>query len=160
MHLVLGHVDSDPRTLDKRSEFTAGTTLNVPVDIYKPCDIHKPKFLLSTDKISGWYNYAYVQEWNAYYFLSEPIVIDGNRCTITGDLDYLTTYADTIKTLNGYLIRTADNRHNNKYLPDRKPAQENRMCVTYQFDTAPFQANYAQDSIFVLTVIGGKIDVT
>lgn len=160
MQIQFGHVDTDPRTLDKRSDFNSKTIFPVTVDVYKPCDIHNPKFLLSTGIISGWYNYAYVPAWKSYYFLSEPIVIDGNRCTVTGDLDYLTTYADAIKTLNGYLIRTADNRHNNKYLPDRKPTQENSACVTYQFDVAPFQANYSQDSIFVLTVIGGKIDVT
>lgn len=159
MQIMIGTVNADPRTLDKSGMMT--NTRPIDVQIWKNCDIKKPTFLLDVRAENVHANYCYVQEWNAYYFLSEPVVMDGVRCTVTGTLDYLTTYAGGIKNLTGYLIRTADNTHVNKYLPDpHLPKQKNRMCRTYDFDRSPFTANYASDVVYILTVIGGGVTPT
>lgn len=156
MQIQIGTMSADPRTLDKRSLFTVTKTLQCQID--HNCSVKNPVFLLDVTNADFSGNYCYVQAWGAYYFLSEPVVMDGRRCTVTGTLDYLTTYADGIKQLTGYLIRTADNTHANKYLHDaRLPKQKNRLCRTYDFDRSPFTANYAQDVVYILTVIGGGV---
>ena len=153
MDIKLGHTDADPRVLDK-SGFS-GTT--VSVQISDNCDIKRPVFLLDVANATPGNNYAYVPHWHAYYFLSEPVIMDGVRATVTGYLDYLTTYADDIRLLSGYLVRTADSDKQNKFVRDnKKPVQANRQCKTYAFDRSPFTANYATDIVYLLTVIGGN----
>ena len=158
MQLQIGHVDCDPRTLDKRSNFAGHSILTLSdVEIHKPCDIKKPVFLLDVSHVSTGYNYAYVPAWNAYYFLSEPVIMDGVRATVTGELDYLTTYADGIKSLSGYLVRTADSNKSNRFIRDnQKQTQSNARERIYQFNRSPFTANFATDIVYLLTVIGGK----
>lgn len=154
MQLQIGHVSVDPRVLDKRSAFTASETLNVQIS--QPCNIKKPTFLLDVSHVSPGYNYAYAPAWGVYYFLGEPTILDGVRANVTGEMDYLTTYADGIKSLYGYLIRTADDTKRNKFIRDNaKQAQANRQQRTYQFNRSPFTANFAQDIVYLLTVIGG-----
>lgn len=153
MQITIGHVDVDPRTLDKSGHIT--NSRQIAVQIWKNCDVKNPTFLLDVTAESVNANYCYVPDWNAYYYLSEPVIMDGRRCTVSGTLDPLTTYATSIKTLSGYLVRT-ENAYRNKFLNDKNfPAQENRKCRTYNFDRSPFTANYAQDAVYILTVIGG-----
>ena len=155
MQIQIGTVDADPRTLDKSGLMRNLRTLQVQID--KNCNIKKPVFLLDIDGYNTAANYCYVQSWNAYYFLSEPVVMDGVRCTVTGTLDPLTTYADKIKNLTGYLVRTETDAHKNRFINDAKrQAQTNRHCMTYTFDRSPFTANYATDIVYLLTVIGGS----
>lgn len=155
MQITIGTVSVDPRTLDKSGLMRNVRTLQVQID--NNCNIKKPVFLLDVTGINTTANYCYVQSWNAYYFLSEPIVMDGVRCTVTGTLDPLTTYADSIKNLTGYLVRTETDAHKNRFINDAKrQAQTNRHCITYTFDRSPFTANYATDIVYLLTVIGGS----
>lgn len=157
MQIKIGSVNCDPRTLDKRSVFTASNPVSYNIQIHRECNIKKPVFLLSLSGLPLSGNYCYVPAWHTYYFLSEPVILDGERATVTGELDYLTTYADTIKSLSAYLIRTADDDNKNKYLPDNKrPAQVNEICQTLKFNATPFRANYAQDIVYLLTVVGGN----
>ena len=161
MQIQIGYVNVDPRTLDKRSVFTASNPVPYNIQIHNDCNIKKPVFLLSVSGLPLSGNYCFVPAWNAYYFLSEPVILDGERATVTGVLDYLTTYADGIKALHAYLIRTADDDNKNKYLPDNKrPAQVNEICQTLKFNATPFRANYAQDIVYLLTVIGGNHTVS
>lgn len=156
MIIKIGHVDVDPRTLDKRSNFGSHSQLELDVQISQPCNIKKPTFLLDVSHVSPGYNYAYVPSWDVYYFLSEPTIIDGVRANVSGEMDYLTTYADGIKSLHGYLVRTADDSHKNRFVNDpNRPKQENRKCRTYDFNRSPFTANYANDTVYILTVVGG-----
>lgn len=157
MQVEIGHVDCDPRTLDKRPNFLSHTVITLyDVEIAQPCNIKTPRLLLDVSHISPGYNYAYFPLWNTYYFLGEPTVIDGVRANVDGELDFMTTYADAIKSLSGYLVRTADSEHKNKYLRDTKrPVQANRQLRTYAFNASPFTANYGQDICYVLTVVGG-----
>ena len=155
MQIQIGTVDADPRTLDKSALMRNVRTLQVQID--KNCNVKKPVFLLDIDGYNTAANYCYVQSWNAYYFLSEPVVMDGVRCTVTGTLDPLTTYADKIKNLTGYLVRTEDTARSNKFVHDpHMPTQENRKCRSYDFNRSPFTANYGNDAVYILTVIGGN----
>lgn len=155
MDIKIGFVDADPRVLDKSTMMTG--TRDVPVQIWKDCDVKRPTFLLDITAANVHANYCYVADWGAYYFLSEPVIMDGNRCTVTGTLDPLTTYAGGIKDLYGYLIRTADSARVNKLLrDDKQPKQANRHLRTLPFDKSPFAVNYGSDTYMVLTVVGGK----
>lgn len=156
MQIQIGHVACDPRLLDKSGLFLGSSPRPVNAQIWKNCSIKSPDFLLDISPYEIHANYAYVPEWQAYYFLSEPVVMDGIRCSVSGTLDPLTTYAAPIRALSGYLIRTADGDHANVLIRDnRYPAQSNRQMQIYEFDASPFTANYASDLVYLLTVVGG-----
>lgn len=155
MLVYLGTINCDPLTLDKRSTFVTGDP--VQVQIFEPCNIETPTLILNP--FQGWNtdcNYMYIPEWQSYYFLDNPDVIDGKRIKLHGAIDYLTSYADDIKQLSGYLVRTADTAHRNKYIHDSiRQVQANRYMHIYQFDKSPFTANYSTDITYLLTVVGG-----
>ena len=156
MQIQIGHVACDPRLLDKSGIFLGSSPRTVNAQIWKSCSIKSPDFLLAIDPYEISANYAYVPSWHTYYFLSEPVVMDGARCSVSGTLDPLTTYAAPIRALSGYLIRTADGEHANELIRDnRYPAQANRQLQIYPFDASPFTANYASDLVYLLTVVGG-----
>ena len=156
MQIQIGHVACDPRLLDKSILFSQSGYRTVNAQIWKNCSIKSPDFLLDISPYEISANYAYVPEWHTYYFLSEPVVMDGIRCTVSGTLDPLTTYAGQIRDLSGYLIRTADGDHANELIRDnRYPAQANRQLQVYPFDASPFTANYSSDLVYLLTVVGG-----
>ena len=70
--------------------------------------------------------------------------------------DVLTSNAEQIKNLSLYLDRTEQETNADKYLNDRRvPAELRRQCITLDFDRTPFTANYANDTVYVLTVLGG-----
>lgn len=152
MNITIGTTNDDPRKLEKT--MSGGRT--IPVQIWKNCDVKKPAFLLDVRADDIHANYCYVPAWGSYYYLSEPVIMDGNRCTVTGTLDPLGTYAAEIRQLTGYLVRTADENYKNEFLHDNMPAQSNRQCMTYQFNRSPFTANFATDIVYILTVIGGR----
>lgn len=155
MQVTIGTVNADPRVLDKSTLMT--NTRTVDVQIWKTCDVKKPTFLLDVRAENVHANYCFVDDWNAYYYLSEPVIMDGNRCTVSGILDPLTTYAGDIKELSGYLVRTADSNKSNKFIRDnQKQTQANARERIYQFNRSPFSANFATDIVYLLTVIGGK----
>jgi hypothetical protein len=132
-------------------------TRTVSVQLHDTTDIKKPTFLLDVSAISPNANYCKCVLWNTFYFLGEPVIMDGVRCTVTGTLDPLTTYAEKIRDLSGYLVRTETDAHKNRFINDAKrQAQTNRHCITYTFDRSPFTANYATDIVYLLTVIGGS----
>lgn len=154
MNVTIGRVDCDPRVLDKSTHMTSTRTISVQID--SNCSVKNPRFLLDLSAYDVHANYCSIPAWGAYYYLGEPSILDGGRCVVNGTLDPLTTYAAQIKTLTGYLLRTQDTDHVNKFVMDpQKPAQENRRCRTYDFNRSPFTANYAQDAVYILTVIGG-----
>ena len=155
MNITIGTVNADPRTLDKSGMMQ--NTRTISVQIWKDCDIKKPTFLLDVGAENIHANYCHVQAWGAYYYLSEPVIMNGRQCTVTGQLDYLTTYAGAIRDLTGYLVRTADSGKQNRFIRDnKKPVQANRQEMTMQFNRSPFTANFATDIVYLLTVIGGK----
>lgn len=157
MQIKVGTINCDTRLLDKRTLFNSSNPTTINVQIFNDCEIKNPKFLLDHSAIPAGANYAYVQSWGLYYFLHEPDIIDGARCVVAGIVDPLTSYADDIKLLSAYLTRTEDSAHNNKYVNDNlKPVQNNGFCRTLKFNKTPFKANYAQDIVYLLTVIGGN----
>ena len=155
MLVVLGKINCDSLTLDKRSNFVE--IERKQLQIFEPCNTENPTLLLNP--FTAWNtdcNYMYIPDWQSYYFIADYDIIDGKRIKVHGVIDYLTTYADDIKQLSGYLVRTADTAHTNKYLHDSiRQVQSNRYMHIYQFDKSPFTANYSSDITYLLTVVGG-----
>lgn len=153
MKIILCNIPANPRKLDKRADFETAAHTELNCEIHQNCSVQSPVFLLPPDYATG-YNYAYVQKWNRYYFISKGSIFNGKQAHVPGVCDVLTSFADEIKTLSAFVTRTENNK--NSYLPDGNyHAQANRQCETITFNKTPFSVNYATDKVYLLTVMGG-----
>lgn len=152
-----GICTEDPRKIDKRSNFAGSSPINVSCTIKDNCSIQDPVFILATGSVNlSKYNYAYVAVWGRYYFIVDMNTMPGGRVAVKCVEDYLTSNADQILALSLYLDRTEEKEKSNVYLPDsRIPTEQRRQQITIDFNSTPFTANYAADTVYVLTVLGG-----
>ena len=149
MQLQVKKLSTDPLLLDKRPHFTNPTTYTVQIN--NPVNVETPTFILNVNGVFD-ANYAYVPEWGKYYFLGEPTYLDGNRLTVTGQCDVLTTNADEIKALS---INVTRSNKLNRYLHDNlQPSQVNRQSEIITCKNA-FSPAATGDIRYVLTVQGG-----
>ena len=161
LNIQVGYTTEDPRKLDKRTNFNSSSPTPFTATIKENCSVMSPDFIVSTSLVNlANSNYVHCDEWDRYYFIDDLVTMPGGRVAIRCREDVLTSNADQIRTLSGYLIRTADDIHTNKLIRDNVyPAQSNRQMQIYQFDASPFTANYASDIVYVLTVVGGDHSV-
>lgn len=157
MQMQIATITADNLVLDKRPFFTSANPVTVPVQLFTPCDTNSPVFILSNTYATN-YNYAYVPLWDKYFYMGEPTIIDGNRCSIPCMCDVLTTYADYIKNLNVRVVRYQTKRQ--PYIPDGLMKKTVRTHTdNYYFSENPFTvgegAFVGQYMHYVLTVIGG-----
>ena len=156
MQVKFAKIASDPLKLDKRPDFEAASPVEKSVQISAPINTEKPHFVLN---VSGDfdYNYAYVSAWGRYYFIGEPTYLDGNRLTVSGECDVLTSNADEIKQLT-INIRRSTNKANKRISDPLRPVQSNRQCETIRFNDCGLiqtPSAYSTNIVYVLTVQGG-----
>lgn len=155
--IKVGYTTEDPRKLDKRTNFINSSPTPFTATLKENCSVMSPDFIVSTSLVNlARSNYVYCDDWDRYYFIDDLITMPGGRVAIRCREDVLTSHADQIRYLTGYLIRTADGGHANSLIRDnRYPAQANRQFQIYEFDASPFTANYSTDLVYLLTVVGG-----
>lgn len=150
-----GKCTADPRKLDKSGDFDGGSP--VTATIKDNCSIMTPDFIVSSSIVNLLTcNYLYCSTWSRYYYITDLVTMPGGRVVIRCSEDVLTSNAAQIKQLSLYLDRSQQKTNADKYLNDRRvPAELRRQCITLDFDRTPFTANYASDTVYVLTVLGG-----
>lgn len=156
MQVGFATINCDPLKLDKSGDYTAAVPSVKTVQISNPANVETPHFILDIPAGGTFdYNYCYVQKWGRYYFLGEPTYLDGNRLTVAGVCDVLTTYADDIRNLDIIVNRTESVE--NAKIPDALQAsQANRQSEILNFKDSPFSVNFGTDIVYVLTVQGGS----
>ena len=87
------------------------------------------------------YNYAYVSEWNRYYFISDWSYKLGLwHCTMT--VDVLASWKGAIGDLYTYILRSSSNY--DRYLPDNLyPIKSGATFSTEQNNSNPFAVTYS-----------------
>lgn len=145
-------VEDDPRTIEKT---LVSTYPNVGVNLLGSCSVHDPQLVLSYDSRLLSSNYFEIVEWNSYYFMGDPILSPGGRCTITGHEDVLMTYKDKILALNAYCTR-CESKFERYAIDSKVPSLVTTIVTNLQFSGHVFSANGSQRQ-FLLTVKGGSL---
>lgn len=113
------------------------------------CTILTPSILfqgLSADALTG-ANYAYIDAFKRYYFITNITVVDNNFLRVDMSVDVLQSYADSIKAQTAVIARN-ENEYN-LYLNDGVfKAYQNPMIITKVFPKS------LTDSCFILAVAG------
>lgn len=122
-------------------------------DVYGESSILNPNLLLRYDSVLTSCNYAYIGEWNRYYWILNQRVINGGRMVISCQVDPLNSCANAILNLDVNVIRNEFER--NKLIYDSQYPEEILSTVSVlKFNASPFGVNGGYNTI--LTVIGGN----
>lgn len=153
----LGICTEDPRKLDKSVNFFGNNPTEISAILKDNCGIMTPVFIVSPGSINiSRYNYCYVPSWGRYYYIIDMVAMTGSRIAVKCDEDVLSSNAAAINDLQLYLNRTATDVLSSEYMgDDGVPAELRRRCITLDFNTTPFTANYGSDTVYLLTVLGG-----
>ncbi|MCF0230253.1 MAG: hypothetical protein HUJ76_11260 [Parasporobacterium sp.] len=96
-------------------------------------------------------NYAYIPEYNRYYYVAPPSVINNKVLVLSLSVDVLMSFSDSIKKLKAIVGR--QEKDFNLYLPDPEfKVYSYTNKKTIKFSRSPFK----KDADFLLTVSGGS----
>lgn len=113
------------------------------------CSILSPSFVIATDADLTQYNYAYIEAYSRYYFITDITSVREGLWRISLRCDVLMTYADEI--LQQTAIISRQENLFNTYLPDTMATYANSDVVTKAF---PNRFNSDEYS-YVLVTAGG-----
>lgn len=116
IRVSLGINRSDERYLTKDVFYPQN---NVLCDVYEPVDRLNPQIILDKDKVDLTnINYMDIPEFGRKYFITNIVGEAGNKVSIYGHVDVLSTYDAQIR--NCPLIAARSESHYNFYLQDDK----------------------------------------
>lgn len=113
------------------------------------------------------YNYAYIKEFNRYYFINNIRSLRNDLWLLELDIDVLTTYKDQIRAQKGLISRN-ENEFNNALIDDRLTMeQDDNTYIQFSTIECPFNREMTSGGVsdishgfnFVLVYVGGKQDV-
>lgn len=160
MTVTLYKMIQDEKVINKN---LTGVEQSTPINLVlkDSTDIMSPVFILQNPTVITGYNYAYIPEFNRYYFVGRPEIDTQNICTITLREDVLMSYKTDIMSLNVIAERSTNNY--NRYLVDNIiPAQNTCTVQTRQITDGLFYSNRLQqtDYCYTLTVNNRRGEMT
>ena len=132
---VLSKLLSDPAEIEGRLK--AETSITDPVITI---DHHNPAL----------YNYAFIREFNRYYFITDIRSIRNNIWEISMHVDVLMTYKDQIKNCSA-VIDTSEETGVNDYLAN----EEYKATVKNKTDIISFPYGLLDSGEYILITAGG-----
>lgn len=97
MKLYLKKYTGDNRNLDKWTVNTLSDTYKT-VEVYNTTSLLAPQVVLDFDSaiLSSGYNYAYIDKYDRYYYITDMAADSGKKIIITLAVDVLNTYKSQI----------------------------------------------------------------
>ena len=93
-------------------------------------------------------NYAFIEKYNRYYYVTDIKPINGNRLEITMKVDVLFSYAEEISNLQAIIERSSS--YGNNYIVDSDIVLSNKP----KYNTISFPYGFSEDLSYVLIVNG------
>lgn len=120
-------------------------------------EIINPVVILSSDFLPPSANYAYIEKFSRYYYISGQRVLPGKQLEIMMRVDVLMSFKSAIN--NAIVVARRSTNQYNKLLPDTIPLQANRNLLYRKFTggNAGFGSqNVSENSkCYCLTVLNG-----
>jgi len=145
-------------SFDKKKNSTAqptGSYTTVTAYLKDGCGIDKPILQLKSNPVV--YNYAYIPDWDRYYFKTDQIYDKGLYDLYLAS-DAMATHKTSIGDYQGFIVRCSDDQFYNPKLLDNvnNPVGE----ITHKVDSTEIKQNNAAlfntsgNCTFILTVMG------
>lgn len=150
--LQLLQTSSDNRSLHKSWTGLKAVTCTVK----EPCELSNPIFILAFDNLAFNSNYCFCENFGRYYYITERVLISGNRIELHCHVDVLQTYADAISGLTVTVTRQENIGIN--HIPDSllplDPIKQTR-CIDLGGNVFNLTGANNLTHNFVLNVSGG-----
>lgn len=151
--------NSDNRKLNK----SLSKIKDITFKLVETCNFDNPTFIFERDQQDEILksNYFYVDQWERYFYLESPTIIDFNRVLFTGRVDLLmTTKAELLETIQT-ITRSSDPVVYNSKLEDNlfqaqsNPQVQQKILKVDKFNT---RNNPSSDVTlnYVLTTVKGR----
>lgn len=154
MNITLYNNLSDHRCLNKELEVVETISGATP---YGECSVQAPVMRLRPFENWAIVNYAYIGDYQRYYYVTEIKILSGNVLELHCQSDPLMSFRNAIKNCQGVLV--ANENLSTPYIRDPNyPVSLKKTITTYLFDGDPFNitaAGYRSGLNYVLTVAGG-----
>lgn len=149
MHVTFYRNNSEDNAINK--SLTPVTSLNAVV-AKGNIDVVNPTLIVEFDSdYSDSINYAYIDEYDSYYFLNKPINMTGSRTAIQLRRDPLETFKSDILQLTAIIDKTQDRSKSNLYLNDGSFVVQ---CNEYN-RVINFPDGFNEDGEYILICAGG-----
>jgi len=143
MNINLYNFSGEPRTLDKYLESV--DTVNI-IAITDDTNILSPRIVIATRSFN--FNYAYIPNFNRYYYITNIEILDAQRIALNCKVDVLMSHKSAIR--NSTVIADRSTNRGNNYLPDNTiPAKDSAEIKTVKMQGTPFNT-----TSYVLQVSG------
>lgn len=120
-------------------------------------DLLSPTIITAQNSLLTGCNYAYIPEFNRYYFISNIVANTTNTVTISLTVDTLYTYKDIIN--KALVIANRNTTKYNRYLSDSKqPVMQNTIIQYKALPNMPFNSETISSNSknFVLSLAKGR----
>lgn len=152
INLQLLQTSSDNRVLHKNWNGLKTVTCTVK----EPCELSNPIFILTFDNSVFNANYCYCENFGRYYYITERVLISGNRIELHCHVDVLQTYSEAISKLAVTVTRQENIGIN--HIPDSllplDPVKQTR-CIDLGGNVFNLTGASNMSHNFVLNVSGG-----
>ena len=140
---------SDRLVLNKRLSM-AGVPIQCSVK--EPCNLLNPVITITKSDLQGWnrVNYAYIDEFDRYYFMGSPQMDTAGRLTVQLTIDPLMSNKAAILGVKCVIMRS-ETVYNKMIRDDKAPVRASRAIRYVKVGSFP------QSECYVLTADGGKI---
>lgn len=112
-------------------------------NIVDSSSILTPIVTLSEGNNSGFkpdFNYAYIQEFNRYYFITD-LTFNVGFWELTFKVDVLASYLDQINTSSQYIIRTSDPSYYDKFIIDNMYITRPKQNQVWTYDRNDYEGH-------------------
>ena len=147
MTITFYNNSSDIRVLNK-SISQVGEPLSV--QLTEEATVEDPSFKLAMNNSIINCNYLYVTEWNAYYYIRNREILNGNELILNCHIDVLMSFKDAI--LNSEIIAERSASNNNAYIVDNLVGD--RGTIKQYFRKVPTTPFSTETLCYVLSVAG------
>lgn len=157
MNVKFYSTQSDRRALHKQLSQVGSANCTITDE----CSVYQPSLILQYNRAVVLANYAYIQEWSRYYFITSVDVMPGGRMRINLKVDVLYSNVDTIETLRVEVIRNENLVE--PYLPDNKYVFLDTYDVINKlpvYDTNIFDNQANTTKCFVIGICGAMNSAT
>lgn len=149
MLLRLYNYTDSPVRVDKYDILSnAVEKLSIDGYVRDTLNIENPIVMIETNSTLNQYNYAYIREYESYYFLDKPIVYRTGIIQIQAHMDVLMTFRNEIKNLSGIVGR------NEHYFNTQLIDERMRFLGYKDIGTISFPGSVRDNESYILAVNG------
>ena len=154
MNVQFGSTTDDVAVINKT--YNLGSPINCQVKA--GTSIENPTIIVKYNTIDPTANYAYIEDFERFYFVGDKTFVTGNRVEVNLSVDPLTSFKDGLNSCEFYIERIGTQAERAAFLSDSNyPMITKTTTENIVFEDSPFDTDEVGDSNrYVLTVIGGN----